>query len=75
MVQRTIARLYDSYDDAAAVVSHLESAGVPHSDISIVSRDHQTRDRSDRDLRDTATAPLAADPLLASGAISRAGVV
>lgn len=37
MVQRTIARMYDSYDDARTVVSELEAAGVPHSDISLVA--------------------------------------
>jgi hypothetical protein len=33
----TISRLYDSYTHAQAAVSSLEAAGVPHSDISIVS--------------------------------------
>lgn len=33
----TISRLYDSYADAQRAVSALESAGVPHSDVSIVS--------------------------------------
>ncbi|MBC9876377.1 hypothetical protein G8O24_03335 [Bradyrhizobium sp. INPA01-394B] len=33
----TISRLYDSYADAEQAVSRLESAGVPHSDISIVA--------------------------------------
>jgi len=38
MAQRTIARLYDSHAAAVKVVNDLEAAGVPHSDISIVSR-------------------------------------
>ena len=33
----TISRLYDTYADAQRAVSGLESAGVPHSDISIVA--------------------------------------
>jgi len=34
---KTISRLYDNYTDATRAVSDLEAAGVPHSDISIVS--------------------------------------
>ena len=37
MALRTLTRLYDSHDDATNVVQALEAAGVPHSDISIVS--------------------------------------
>ena len=37
MTVQTTTRLYDSYDDAKAVVDALESAGVPHADISLVS--------------------------------------
>src|SRR6202021_4024578 len=33
----TISRLYDSYVQATEAVRNLETAGVPHSDISIVS--------------------------------------
>lgn len=33
----TISRLYDNYTDAQKAVQNLEAAGVPHSDISIVS--------------------------------------
>ena len=33
----TISRLYDTYADAQKAVSRLETAGVPHSDISIVA--------------------------------------
>ncbi len=43
MAQRTIARLYDSYATAVKVVDNLEAAGVPHGDISIVSRDPDDR--------------------------------
>ncbi len=37
MAQRTIARMYDHYDDAKAVVHDLEGSGVPHSEISLVA--------------------------------------
>jgi hypothetical protein len=33
----TISRLYDNHDDAQQAVRRLESAGVPHSDISMVA--------------------------------------
>ena len=33
----TISRLYNNYTDAQRAVSDLESAGVPHSDISFVA--------------------------------------
>ncbi|MEW6148945.1 MAG: hypothetical protein AB1745_13260, partial [Pseudomonadota bacterium] len=33
----TISRLYDNYSDAERAVARLESAGVPHSDISLVA--------------------------------------
>lgn len=37
MAQRTIARMYDNYEDAKTVVNDLEASGVPHSDISLVA--------------------------------------
>jgi len=37
MAQRTITRMYDNYEDARAVVTDLEQAGIPHSDISLVA--------------------------------------
>jgi len=43
MAMRTITRLYDSYDDASNVVQALETAGVPHADISLVSNDAEGR--------------------------------
>ena len=36
MVQ-TVTALYDTYDFAVSAVDALEAAGIPHSDISIVS--------------------------------------
>jgi len=37
MAQRTLARMYDSYEDATAVVNELEAARIPHHDISLVA--------------------------------------
>ena len=37
MAMRTFTHLYDNYDDAKQTVEALETAGIPHSDISIVS--------------------------------------
>jgi len=37
----TISRLYDNYSDAERAVTRLEGAGVPHSDISIVSNNSE----------------------------------
>ena len=50
----TISRLYDNYSDAERAVARLESAGVPHSDISIVANNSDNwygsqRGKVDRD--------------------------
>jgi hypothetical protein len=37
MAQRTIAHMYDRYEDAKKVVAELEAAGIPHGDISLVA--------------------------------------
>jgi hypothetical protein len=37
----TISRLYDKYSDAERAVGRLETAGVPHSDISIVANNSE----------------------------------
>lgn len=42
MTTRTLTALYDRYDDAAAAVTKLEAAGVPHADISLVSNKSDT---------------------------------
>lgn len=39
MTTRTISAMFDSYADARDAVTRLESAGVPHDDISIISND------------------------------------
>lgn len=42
MTTRTLTALYDRYDDAAAAVTKLEAAGVPHGDISLVGNKTET---------------------------------
>jgi hypothetical protein len=58
MSQQTITALFDRYEDASAAVTKLEAAGVPHSDISIVSNNEGDRHagligRGNDDHRDT----------------------
>lgn len=64
---RTIAHTYSSYAEATSVVNALESAGIPHSDISIVSGDKSTNPAGDG----TATGMTSGDP--AQGASTGAG--
>ncbi|MFC7700828.1 hypothetical protein ACFQX9_29580 [Bradyrhizobium sp. GCM10028915] len=44
----TISRLYDNYSDAQRAVTSLESAGVPHSDLSIVANNSDNWYSTDR---------------------------
>jgi hypothetical protein len=46
MPSRTIARLFDEYEDAAHAVRELEAAGIPHDDISIVANNAGNRIRT-----------------------------
>jgi hypothetical protein len=54
MPTQTLSALYDRYDDAAAAVTKLEAAGVPHSDISLVGNKRETTTGTD-DTADHAT--------------------
>ena len=45
---QTVTALYDTYDSAVSAVNALEAAGIPHSDISIVSNNVDNRYRKDR---------------------------
>lgn len=47
-MKRTVSRLFDSHDEAAAAVHDLETAGFAHDDISLMSpgADHPAEDRS-----------------------------
>ena len=47
MAKRVISRLYDNYDDAAHLVEALETAGVLHSDISLVASNADSRRSTD----------------------------
>jgi len=49
MTRRTLTRLYDGYDDAARAVTDLEAAGLPHSEISLISNHASDRVRHDDD--------------------------
>ena len=44
----TISRLYDNHNDAQQAVQRLESAGVPHSEISIVANNSDSWFNSDK---------------------------
>ncbi|MCJ2033362.1 general stress protein [Methylobacterium sp. J-068] len=59
MAQQTITALYDDYEAASTAVTKLEAAGIPHSDISIVSNNegdrHAGRLRTTTDHDDTTT--------------------
>ncbi len=43
MAMRTFTHLYDDYNEARQTVEALEAAGIPHSDISIVSNNADSR--------------------------------
>ena len=45
---QTITALYDTYDSAVSAVNALETSGIPHSDISIVSNNVDSRYNKDR---------------------------
>jgi uncharacterized protein YqgC (DUF456 family) len=45
---QTVAALYDTYDSAVTAVNALEAAGIPHSDISIVSNNVDNQYGKDR---------------------------
>jgi len=53
---KTVSALYDSYSEASAAVAALESAGFPHSDVSLVANntERHVRDRDDSDAADDA---------------------
>jgi hypothetical protein len=44
----TISRLYDNHNDAQQAVRRLESAGVPHSDISLVANNSDSWFNTDK---------------------------
>ena len=52
MAIRTVAAMFDRYEDAADAVRQLEVGGIAHSDISIVSNDAEHAKYHDDDIRD-----------------------
>lgn len=43
MAQQTVTALFDRYDEAAAAVARLEGIGIPHADVSLVSKEDPER--------------------------------
>ena len=52
MAMRTVAAMFDLYEDAADAVRRLEADGIAHSDISIVSNDAAHSKYHDADMSD-----------------------
>ena len=73
MATRTITRLYDAYADAAQVVTDLEAAGVPDSDISIVTNNRDDRHATEGNAGTGATG-ASAGALIGGGAGLLAGI-
>jgi hypothetical protein len=48
MSDRTIARLYDSYQDAAQAVHDLQAVGIPHEDISLIANNADNRTQPEK---------------------------
>jgi len=43
MTQQTVTALFDRYDEATAAVARLEGIGIPHADVSLVSKEDPDR--------------------------------
>ena len=74
MATRTITRLYDAYADAAQVVTDLDSAGVPDSDISIVTNNRDDRHATEGNAGTGAATGASAGALIGGGAGLLAGI-
>jgi hypothetical protein len=74
MATRTIARLYDTHADASQVVTELEAAGVPHSDISIVANDRDDPRVTNGDAGTGAATGATAGAVIGGGAGLLAGI-
>jgi hypothetical protein len=73
MAGRTVTRLYDSPSEARQVVGDLESAGVPHDDISMVASNHD-RHEDDNKAGTGAAAGGTAGAVIGGGAGLLAGL-
>ena len=69
---RTIARLYERYEDAAKAVAELEAAGIVEADISLVAR-HPEADETAPDDPDLTPAAVGAGTGEAIGAVLGGG--
>lgn len=74
MTTRTISAMFDSYSDAREAVTKLESAGIPHDQISIVSNDASHKEYHDRDDSSGAGTGATLGTLLGGGAGLLAGL-
>lgn len=68
-----VSAIYDSYADAAAAVERLKTAGVPASDISMVSNDSRIDRSRYRDYRGSDTTDAAATGTTMGAAVGGAG--
>jgi hypothetical protein len=73
MTTRALTALFDDYEAAARAVDQLEAAGIPHSDISIISNRTKTAP-SEPQPSDTA-APVTAEAVDAAGTGATVGTV
>jgi hypothetical protein len=69
-----ITRLFDRSEDASTAVSQLESAGVPHHDISLIANNADGRHLADNDAADGAGKGAATGGLVGGGAGLVAGL-
>ncbi|HEX4260162.1 MAG TPA: hypothetical protein VHY76_03610, partial [Acetobacteraceae bacterium] len=68
MATRTVARLYDTHEDAVQVVRDLEAAGIAHERVSIVAADRDRRSVADPGV------PGAGSPGVGATGVGTAGV-
>ena len=73
MAARVLTALFDEYDTATGVVDQLESAGIPHGDISILANRAEPAAIQDRPFGDPH--PDVVDPVDAAGAGATVGTV
>jgi hypothetical protein len=66
---RTVSALYDTYDAARSAVNALETAGIPHADISLVANNADNLRRDDRESNAAADAGTGAGVGAAVGGV------
>jgi uncharacterized membrane protein len=74
MATRTITALFDTYQTAADAVRRVEAAGVPHSEVSIVSNDPANREYTSDDAHTGTAAGASLGTVLGGGAGLLAGL-